>query len=75
MENIEVYRFSGNYYFIDNDTKHEGKIVLGTGNRGNESFKYVSHLEECDELSDEEQDKYITYLESNFDLIKNAKEL
>lgn len=75
MKNVEVYRFSGNYYFINNDNKQEGKIILGTGGSGNEEYKYVSHLEECENLSEEEQDLYVAYLENNFDLIINAKEL
>lgn len=73
MKNIEVYRFSGNYYFIDNIK--EAKIILGMGGNGSESYKYVSHLEECEDLTEEEQDLYVTYLENNFDLIINAKEL
>lgn len=70
--NLEVYKWGFNYYFIDNDTKEEGKIILGSANRGNDVYSYVSHLEDCDE---EQEDKYSTYLENNFDLILNAKEL
>lgn len=55
MKNLEVYRFNGYYYFINNDNQQEGKIILGTGNRGNESYKYVSHLEDCGDVTDKEE--------------------
>lgn len=71
---MKVYRFAGSYYFINNE--HEGKIILGSGgNREIPVYKYVSHLEETTDLTEEEEERYIEYLDNNFELILNAKEL
>jgi hypothetical protein len=78
MENIEVYKFSNRVYFVDNDTKVEGTIVLGYGNHGGETYPYISHIEiedykgmdetECEEM-------YEAYLDNNLDKVLNAKKL
>lgn len=73
--NLTVYKFGSGLFFSNEQTKEEGKIILGQGNRGNEVFKYVSHLEECDEIDEDRQEEIVAYLEANFELITNAKEL
>lgn len=72
---IEVYKFAGSTYFSIPSTKEEGKIVLGSANRGNDCYLYVAELQDCEEMEEERQDEIIKHLESNFELITFAKEL
>jgi hypothetical protein len=73
--NIEVYKWGLDYHFNNDETEEEGKIILGSSPPGGETYKYVSHLEECDDISEERQDEIISFLEDNFNLILNAKPL
>ena len=67
------YKFNGKHYFETD--KYEGCIILGTGVRYSQQYKYVSHLElDCD-LDDEEYDNLIEYMEKNIHEIINAKNL
>lgn len=75
MKNLTVYRFANGLFFSNEETKEEGTIVLGQANRGNDVYKYVSHLEDCEDIDEERQNDIVNYLEDNFDLITNAKEL
>ena len=67
---IEVYRHGNRYYFIENETQHEGEIYLGTGEHGGEYYKYVSHIDMFDTVIDDElTELYENWLEDHIDEI------
>ena len=67
------YKFNSKYYFETD--KHEGEIVLGTGEHYSQPFRYVSHLELDYDLDDEEYDALMEHMDKNLHEIINAKEL
>ena len=64
---LEFYRFGNGYYFIDNDTNVEGKIVIGEGNHGGETYAYVSHIEFDEELPETIEEEYEEYINNHID--------
>ena len=78
--NFETYRNNFKYYYLieTDDFTFEGEIVLGNGEHGGESYKYVSHLEEEseDEMDDVQREAVEKYLDDNInELVFNAKKL
>jgi hypothetical protein len=69
---IEFYRFGSGYYFIDNNTSVEGKIVLGRGNHGGETYDYVSHIEFDEELPEFIEEQYKEYIDNHLNDVFRA---
>ena len=69
---IEFYRFGSGYYFIDNDTSVEGKIVIGQSNHGGEIYDYVSHIEFNEEIPESIEEEYIEYIDYHIDDVFKA---
>jgi hypothetical protein len=59
------------------DNVHEGRIVLGKGDHGGESYQYVSHIEwEENELDEDTTEQIETMLEENIvEMVFGAKKL
>lgn len=84
---VRVYKFNGQHYFETSDGL-EGKVYIGVNTRGGDSLEYVDHVEiDYDSLYDvvvgtsdysseeEASDAIVEYLNENFELITNAREL
>ena len=69
--NIEVYKSGGNYWYYDHVTKTEGLIYVEEFDHGGEKYLEITGYETEDGLTDEID----LYLNNNFELIYNAKEL
>lgn len=77
---FETYKNNFKYYYLIKtiDFVFEGEIILGSGEHGGESYKYVSHLEESseDEMDEVQREAVEKYLDDNIvELVFNAKKL
>ena len=71
---IWVYRCGGRYYFIDNETKHEGEIYLGTDAHCGEYYRYVSHIDMFDKTVDDKlAESYKNWLYDHIDEILDCE--
>lgn len=79
QKSLEVYRNNFKYYFTLEtiDETYDGEIVLGTGNHGGETYKYVSHIEfDDEELNDVETEALEKYFDDNLnEVVFNAPKI
>jgi len=77
---FETYRNGFSYYYCieTTDFLFEGEIILGSGEHGGETYKYVSHLEESsdDKMDEVQMEAVEKYLDDNIkELVFNAPKI